>query len=75
MLAYADSCAAINSYLSRAAAWKLCSSPVRKEESLRASDGVERRKQEAGGRSEDMSGRGEMKERNALYMEVNFSCT
>lgn len=40
-LAYADSCAAVNSYLSRTAAWELCSSPVRKEESKWASNRTE----------------------------------
>ena len=48
-LAYADSWAAINSYLSRTGAWELCSSPVRGEESQWVSEGTEMRKKvEAG---------------------------
>lgn len=34
-LAYDDSCAAINSYLSRTGAWELCLSPVKEEEEER----------------------------------------
>lgn len=40
-LAYADSCAGVNSYLSRTAAWELCSSPARREESKWASNRTE----------------------------------
>lgn len=51
-LTYADSCAAINSYLSRTGVWELCSSPVRKEERQWANDGREmKRKEEAGEQS------------------------
>lgn len=45
-LTYADSRAAINSYLSRTGAWELGSSPVREEERQRANDGTEMKRKE-----------------------------